>query len=86
MPDKFSDRATGLDSPAEDGVAVSPHDANDLTVVSRGLYVGVAGNISLVTANGTTLLFENVPVGTHPWRVKRVNATGTSAQKMIALW
>ena len=53
--DRFSHNRSGLDSPAFDGEAITPHDTNEFAKVSRGIYVGVAGDVNLVTKKGTTL-------------------------------
>lgn len=50
------------------------------------LYVGGAGNITLVTESGKTVLFTAVPVGTIlPVRGSRVNSTATTATLLIGL-
>lgn len=67
-------------------VAVTPSDTVDLTYVSRELYVGGAGNVTAIMADGTTVLFSTVPAGTRlPIRVSRVKATGTTATLMVAI-
>jgi hypothetical protein len=54
------------------------------------LYVGGAGNVSVTTIGGDTLLFSGVPAGTIlPVQVKNLNATtgGTTTATLInALW
>lgn len=75
-------------SAAYDARTVTPSD----TVlqpdgVCRALYVGVSGNITALMANGgTPVLFSNVPVGIFPIQVQRVNATGTTATNIVALF
>jgi hypothetical protein len=69
------------------GAAITPSDA---TVEPGGkfdaIYVGGAGNITLFTG-GSAILFTAVPVGTIlPVGGTRVNATGTTATAMIALY
>jgi len=58
---------------------------------AKALYVGTAGDITLVTAGdlsvaGTPVLFKAVPVGTLPVQVRRVLATGTTATDLVALY
>ncbi|MCX8507730.1 MAG: hypothetical protein ORN49_02430 [Rhodobacteraceae bacterium] len=85
--DKFSDYPTSLTAPARDAVAVVPSDSVDLQMVPRALYVGQAGNLSVRLAEGTSLTFSNVPAGSFlPLRIKGVNATGTTATGIVALW
>jgi len=50
------------------------------------LYVGIGGDVSVVTAGGDTVSFMNIPSGSFlPVHVVRV-LTSTSANKIIALW
>lgn len=52
------------------------------------LYIGTGGDLSVTTAdNDTKIIFANVQDGTFfPVQVKRVNAFGTSAGDIVALW
>ncbi len=86
MPDIFDDRISGLESPAFDGVQVTPSNSTDLPVTSRALFIGSSGDLSVTMAGGTTLLLRNVPVGILPIRVSRVRATGTTAADIVAVW
>jgi hypothetical protein len=75
-----------MDWPYVDGAAVTPHDTNELTNVSRALYVGGAGALVVVTLKGTTVTLAAVPAGTElRLRVKQVKATGTTATSIVAL-
>lgn len=72
---------------ASGGKAVTPSNTVNYGKEARALYVGQAGNVSLEGADGQTVLFEDVPVGTVlAIRHTRVNETGTTAQKMVTLW
>lgn len=67
------------------GVVVTPNDTTDLGL-TRGLYVSVAGTLSVLLANDTVL---NIPVavaGYHPLQVQRVRSTGTAATGIVALY
>lgn len=67
--------------------AIVPNDAADLSFTTRALYVGGAGNVNLVDANGTNTLFSGVTAGTVlPVRISRVKATNTTATNLVALW
>lgn len=71
---------------ASDVESVTPSDSTNLTEVARALYVGGAGNVALVTPEGTTATFSNVNAGTIlPVRVVRVNSTSTTATSIVAL-
>lgn len=80
---------SGLSGPANEARAVTPHNTNDLPDGCRALYVGGAGDISLITAfgDGTAVVFVGVPAGTIlPVRCRRVRATGTTATNLVALF
>lgn len=68
-------------------VAVTPHDVTVVPGPTRALWVGGAGNLTVVMKDdNASVLIENVPQGTLlPISVKLVMATGTSATKIIAL-
>ena len=87
MADTFGTQSTALDSPAVGGEAVTPHASTNLGQVSRGIYVGGAGNVAAVMANGAVLVFSAVPAGTLlPIRCVRINAVNTTATLMLALY
>jgi hypothetical protein len=52
---------------------------------SRAVYVGVAGNLVVIMANGQTVTFENMPVGIHPISIVKVLNTSTAAS-LVALY
>jgi len=85
--DAFSDMPTTLSAPARDAAAVIPNDATDLAVTSRALFIGQAGDVSVVMLGGQTITFAGLAAGTLlPVRVSRVKATGTTAGSIVALW
>jgi hypothetical protein len=72
--------------PAVDAVAVTPSDSVDLVNMSRALWVGGAGNISVIMHSGATVTFSGIAAGTLlPIRVSRVRSTGTTATNILAL-
>lgn len=75
-----------VDAPARNAEAVTPHDTDELATVSRALWVGGAGNVSVLMAGGETVTISGVAAGTLlPIQVRRVNATNTTATLMVAL-
>jgi len=87
MADNFEDFNSGLDSPALNAEAVTPSDSVSLTNDSRGLFVGGAGNISVLMSGGTSVTFTGVVAGSIlPIRVNRVNATSTTATDIVSLY
>ena len=85
--DSFGGRGGSIDSPASGGEAVTAHDTTEFATVSRAIYVGGAGNVAAVMADGTVLTFVGVQAGTLlPIRCKRINSTNTTATSMVALY
>ena len=63
--------------------------ASDSTLYAGfGLYVGVTGDVTAVpSGGGAAVLFKAVPAGAIlPISVIRVNATGTTASQIVALF
>jgi hypothetical protein len=51
------------------------------------LYIGGAGNVSVITIGGDQLIFHGVPAGTTlPIQVRKLRATNTTATFINALW
>lgn len=82
---------TFIEDGYQGGVAVTASDTVNLTfpngtIYSKGVYVGTTGDISAVMADGSVLLFKNVPVGFHRLAVRRINSTSTTATNLLALY
>jgi hypothetical protein len=88
MPDTFQNHQAGLESPAFEAAAVTPHDTNDLAFTARALYVGSGGDLAVIPKNSaSSVVFRNVQSGTLlPITAKRVLVTGTTATQIVALW
>ena len=87
MADDFTTFGTALDSPAANFYAITPHDSNNETKAFRGLYIGVAGNVVIVTLGGTAITFKGAAAGSViPVRGLRVNSTNTTATDMVGLY
>lgn len=72
-------------APAAAAAAVTPHDTNNIAP-TRGLYVGVAGDVKVVMLDGTTVTFTALAAGiVHPLTVVRVFSTNTTATNIVAL-
>lgn len=80
----------GAVSPARGFIAVTPavDDATDFTDgICRALYVGTAGNVAAVSADSDTVVFVAVNAGSVlPIQCRRVNATSTTADDIVALY
>jgi hypothetical protein len=73
--------------PATGAFAVTPSDSVDFAVTARSLYVGGAGDVTLVTMNGEVVTYYNVPVGSIiPQFCTRVNATATDATYITGMY
>lgn len=87
MPDKFSAMSQSLTSPAGGAAAVTPHNTNELAIWSRGLYIGVSGDVAVTTVNGDEVTFVGLAAGIiHPIRAKVVKSTGTTATSILAVY
>ena len=68
-------------------LTVVPSDTVLLTRgVCQALHISVAGTLSVLMEDGSAGTFPAVPVGVFPIRVQRVNATGTAATGIVALY
>ena len=86
---------TAKTKPAENAFVITKSDTVNLAqggsdITTRGLYVGVSGDISVEMADNhgdeKTVLFIAVPAGVLPIAITRVNSTNTDATDMIALY
>ena len=70
------------------GIAVTTSDAtNHANGEAQAIYVGGAGSVVVVAPNGSTATYTAPPVGAIiPARNIRVNATGTTATLLLALY
>lgn len=82
MADPYARTFGAFDAPFADGFAVTPSDSVNFTTNAASLWVGVGGSLVIVTPAGTVLDLGYCQ-GLVPFAAKRVNATGTSATKII---
>lgn len=72
---------------ATGGASVTPSDTARLEPMARSLWVGGAGNVAVVTSDGSALTFTGVPGGTIlPVQCKQVKSTSTTATSILALY
>lgn len=88
MADTFSDFGRGaLDSPGYKHFAITPHDSNNEANNFRSIWVGVAGNVAVVTDDGTAVTYKGCAAGSViPIRGKRVNSTNTTATDLVGIY
>ena len=75
--------------PSNSAAAVTPSDAADLPGgAAKALWIGGAGNLSLIAENDTVAVALNAVAAGQliPLRVKRVRATGTTATNIVAFY
>ena len=72
---------------------VTPSDTENIPSISGGvndgcvLYVGIGGDLTVITTGQDTVTFVNIQDGTFiPVQVLRVLSTGTTALNIVALW
>jgi len=74
-------------APAQDAAAIVPNDATVLDPPARALWVGTAGNLTVVTRLGTEVTFSNVPAGTLiEVSVSKVKSTSTTAGSIVGMY
>lgn len=85
--DQFKDFPTTLTSPATNAIEITPNDLTPLDLVTRALYVGQTGDVSVEMQSGQIVDFQNVQGGSIlAIRTLKVRATGTTATGIIAMW
>lgn len=81
----YQDQNVTLDSPYVSCEAVTPSDEDELAVVSRAIFTGDGGTMSVIMLDGTQADFVNLAAGlTIPIRVRQVKATGTDATNILS--
>ena len=88
IKDTFSDEYRDLDDPAIHAFAITAHNTDDLAYVTRGLYVGVSGDVKVDMRGGeSAVVFTGLAAGViHPLRVKRVYDTDTDATNIVGVY
>lgn len=88
MPqDKFQNSSDSLTAPAQICFAITPDDAADLAQVTKAIYIGEGGDVTLRSLDGPgDVTFANVPSGAIlDVRVMAVRNTGTTAGYIVGL-
>jgi hypothetical protein len=73
--------------PADTAFAVTPNNSTDLATPTRGVYVGVSGDLKVDLVGGSTeITFVGLAGGViHPIQARRIYATGTSATNIVGI-
>ena len=81
----YNNRDASLVYPAARAVEITP-SVDDLEKPTRGIYVGVSGDLSVVMIDGSEVTFVGIAAGViHPLRVINVG-TDTTAESIIGLY
>ena len=83
ITDYFDTRSSEVTGPLNYAETITPSDTNDLTRVTRAIWVGTEGDLQVTLRSGETVTFANMYPGWHPIRATRVWATGTTASALI---
>lgn len=87
MVDKFAAYSTGLNGPATHAFAITPNDSIDLSVSTRTIRVGGAGDLRITTVGGDTITIPACLPGEYvSIRVSRVWAANTTATLLTGLY
>ncbi len=88
MANEFNSTSDGPLQSARNLAAVTPSDGADLPNVAKALWIGGAGNVSVIAVDdGEAVTITGVPAGAIlPIRAKRVRATGTTATNIVNLY
>lgn len=86
MPAKNYTNPADITAPFSNGGAVTAHDTTELGTPTRGIMVGVAGNVALTLISGDNVTLPACQPGViYPVRAKIIKATGTTATGIIWL-
>ena len=69
---------------ARNGTVISPDDNNDLAHVTRGVWVGTAGDLKVMMVDDTVAIVIPNASGMMSIAVKRIYATLTTATGIVA--
>ncbi len=86
QPDTLPGLLPGPMGPATRAIAITPSDGNLLPSVARLLWIGGAGDVTLLPRDSqAAVTLKNVPVGMLAVWTRQVFATGTTATNIVAL-
>ena len=85
---RFGPNSDTTSSPARNALMVTPSDTVDLINVTKALYIGGTGDVTVIMLDGSApQTFSACPVGMIlPVRCTRILATGTTATKITAFY
>lgn len=88
MPeDSFGTHGSGLSAPATRSFPITPHATDELVRVTRAIFVGSAGNLTVRFAGDSAdVTLTGLQAGVvYPFRLSAVRAAGTTAGALVGL-
>lgn len=81
-------RAEALSQPYSGAFSITPSDSTDFSDnrVTRGILLPTSGQLSVEFKDSSTQTFANHPAGLFPYRLTRVNSTGTSISGLVGYY
>jgi hypothetical protein len=73
------------DGPPVSAFAVTPSDSVNLSKITKALWVGSTGDVTVMLANDTVPVLLKGAIGLVPGAFVRVYATGTTATNIVGL-
>lgn len=75
------------DGPSTGGEMVTPSDSANLSRYCRALHIGGAGDVALITLDGSALTYKSLPAGCRlDVACLQVKAAGTTATDIVAMY
>ena len=72
-------------SPAYSAAVLSEHDTNELSYMTRAVYVAVTGDVVVTMSDNVDCTFSAVPAGTIlPIRIRRLKTASTAT--VVGMW
>jgi hypothetical protein len=82
--DLFNPAFAPYDAPPTHGFAITKSDADELSVVTRAIWVGTTGDLAVIYKDDTAAVtLKAVPVGRLSGRFKKVMSTNTTASDLV---
>lgn len=86
---KLGDGVTGTYVSAEPPAhwfAITPNNSADLAYVTRGIVVGVAGDVKVDTVGGESAVVIPMVAGYNPGQFTKIYASGTTATGLVGYY
>lgn len=74
------------DAPARSAFSIVPNDLIDFATATRGIVVGSGGTLMAVFVDQSTPVSLTVGQGFYPFAVRRILATGTTANALVGVY